>query len=219
MRRVSSTSLCTSADDAADASTDATVDASAARSPYEKQADHQYGGGYYDGGHHHLVALTTVVMDPKKLNKKGKRLPLKENIEHRQLRHERPDDDVSVKVRFQQLEKKFQERGSKPVEETKLQPSMLKSHANVGKSNNPYKKFRVHKMEGPESDQYAVNFCEEDEYFREKMKELLGYIEMVQQIVKPGCSPEVVEVALHSMASLVKFLSSVSSKTELISSL
>ncbi|XP_030442455.2 uncharacterized protein LOC115664705 [Syzygium oleosum] len=33
-------------------------------------------------------------------------------------------------------------------------------------------------MQGPESDQYAVNFHEEDEDFREKMKELQGYIEM-----------------------------------------
>lgn len=34
-------------------------------------------------------------------------------------------------------------------------------------------------MQGPESDQYAVNFHEEDEDFREKMKELQGYIKMV----------------------------------------
>ncbi|KAI3418631.1 uncharacterized protein J3R85_013577 [Psidium guajava] len=97
--------------------------------------------------------------------------------------------------------------------------NMLNSHANAGKCNNPYKKSRVHKMEGSESDQYAVNFCEEDENPNEKMKELQHYIEMVQQIVKPGCSPEVVEVALRSVASLVEFLSSVSSKPELISSL
>ncbi|KAF8028764.1 hypothetical protein BT93_E1425 [Corymbia citriodora subsp. variegata] len=96
---------------------------------------------------------------------------------------------------------------------------MLKSHANVVNSNNPYKKLRVHKLEGPESDQYAVNFWEKDEDSSEKMKELQGYIEMVQQTVKPGCSPEVVELALRSLASLVEFLSSVSSKTELISSL
>ncbi|KAL3739117.1 hypothetical protein ACJRO7_020508 [Eucalyptus globulus] len=97
--------------------------------------------------------------------------------------------------------------------------NMLKSHANAGKSNNPYEKLKVHKMEGPESDQYAVNFCGEEEDLSEKMKELQGYIKMVQQTVKPGCSPEVVELALHSMANLVEFLSSVSSKTELISSL
>ncbi|XP_030553126.1 pyrophosphate--fructose 6-phosphate 1-phosphotransferase subunit alpha 2-like [Rhodamnia argentea] len=90
---------------------------------------------------------------------------------------------------------------------------------NAGKCNNPFKNLRLHKMEGPESDLCAEHFCEVDEDSNEKMKQLQGYIEMVQQIVKPGCSPEMVEVALRSMASLVEFLSSVSSKPELVSSL
>ncbi|KAK3009016.1 hypothetical protein RJ639_013846 [Escallonia herrerae] len=44
------------------------------------------------------------------------------------------------------------------------------------------------------------------------LKELQNYFDMVKKIVRPGCSEEVLNVALSSLSSLAKVLSDMSSK-------
>ncbi|KAI4312581.1 hypothetical protein MLD38_037387 [Melastoma candidum] len=46
----------------------------------------------------------------------------------------------------------------------------------------------------------------------EKLQEVHGYIEMVEEIVRPGCSPEVLKIALASVTDLVDRLSSIPSQ-------
>nr|GMC79917.1 pyrophosphate--fructose 6-phosphate 1-phosphotransferase subunit alpha-like isoform X2 [Ipomoea batatas] len=45
-----------------------------------------------------------------------------------------------------------------------------------------------------------------------KTEEVLFYVDKVKKITRPGCPPEVLDVALTSMSSLVKILSKMSSK-------
>ncbi|KAI3448991.1 hypothetical protein Pfo_005656 [Paulownia fortunei] len=51
-----------------------------------------------------------------------------------------------------------------------------------------------------------------DQDYVEKIKEFQCFVDMVKKIVRPGCSPEMLNVALSSMSSLVKTLSVISSK-------
>lgn len=64
----------------------------------------------------------------------------------------------------------------------------------------------------------AMGLCTEDLGCMEKIKELHNYLDMVKMIVKPGCSEEVLEVALSSLSSLLNFLS-ISSTPKLHASL
>ncbi|KAK4416130.1 hypothetical protein Salat_2720400 [Sesamum alatum] len=50
-----------------------------------------------------------------------------------------------------------------------------------------------------------------DQDYVEKIEEFQFYVDTVKKIAKPGCSPEMVEVALSSVSSLVKTLSFMSS--------
>ncbi|XP_011093446.1 uncharacterized protein LOC105173417 [Sesamum indicum] len=49
-----------------------------------------------------------------------------------------------------------------------------------------------------------------DRGYIEKIEEFQFYIDTVKKIAKPGCSPEMLEVALNSVSSLVKTLSMMS---------
>ncbi|KAL8028429.1 hypothetical protein ABFX02_14G159600 [Erythranthe guttata] len=55
--------------------------------------------------------------------------------------------------------------------------------------------------------------------YAEMIKELHLYINMVKKLTKPGCSSEILNVALSSMTSLVETLSAVSSVQYMQSSL
>ncbi|KAK4397149.1 hypothetical protein Sango_1551500 [Sesamum angolense] len=50
-----------------------------------------------------------------------------------------------------------------------------------------------------------------DRGYIEKIEEFQFYVDTVKKIAKPGCSPEMLEVALNSVSSLVKTLSMMSS--------
>ncbi|PKA60658.1 Pyrophosphate--fructose 6-phosphate 1-phosphotransferase subunit alpha [Apostasia shenzhenica] len=60
---------------------------------------------------------------------------------------------------------------------------------------------------GPGSDSKTISLLVEDQDYMGKVKELQAYIDKVKKIVKPGCSQEVLKVALSSMASVVDILS------------
>ncbi|XP_059437740.1 pyrophosphate--fructose 6-phosphate 1-phosphotransferase subunit alpha-like [Corylus avellana] len=64
-----------------------------------------------------------------------------------------------------------------------------------------------------------IGLCTEDLVYMEKIKELQDYLDKVKNMVKPGCSQEVLKVALSSMSSLVNFLSSMSTRPKLHASL
>ncbi|CAK9160160.1 unnamed protein product [Ilex paraguariensis] len=51
-----------------------------------------------------------------------------------------------------------------------------------------------------------------NQHYIERIKELQCQLDMVKEIVRPGCSEEVLNVALNSISSLVRILSMLSSK-------
>ncbi|ONK58963.1 uncharacterized protein A4U43_C08F1530 [Asparagus officinalis] len=59
---------------------------------------------------------------------------------------------------------------------------------------------------GPGADSKTICLCVEDQDYMGRVKELQSYLDKVKQIVKPGCSQEVLKVALSSMASVVDIL-------------
>ncbi|KAK0584245.1 hypothetical protein LWI29_009972 [Acer saccharum] len=66
-------------------------------------------------------------------------------------------------------------------------------------------------LEGPSNDVKYFGLCTEggDDFM--KIKELQAYLDMVKKIVRPGCSEQVLKVALSSMSSLVNILTTMSS--------
>ncbi|ESR42933.1 hypothetical protein CICLE_v10013226mg [Citrus x clementina] len=74
-------------------------------------------------------------------------------------------------------------------------------------------------VERPIYDVKSAGLCTEDEEYITKIKEFQAYLDLVQKIAKPGCSQEVLKVALNSMASLVKILNCMSSTLKLRASL
>lgn len=71
--------------------------------------------------------------------------------------------------------------------------------------------------EGLQSDEHHLNF--HDQECIGKIKELQFYLDTVEKVVKPGCSQELLNVALTSLSSLVKTLSIISSGPCLLASL
>ncbi|KAI4389663.1 hypothetical protein MLD38_001864 [Melastoma candidum] len=63
----------------------------------------------------------------------------------------------------------------------------------------------------PRHDAKPVTLCVEDQDYMGRIKLLREYLEKVRTIVKPGCSQEVLKVALSAMASLIDVLSVLSS--------
>ncbi|PIN15874.1 hypothetical protein CDL12_11479 [Handroanthus impetiginosus] len=58
-----------------------------------------------------------------------------------------------------------------------------------------------------------------DEDHVEQIKEFQFYVDTVKKIVRPGCSPETLDVALSSISSLLKILSVISSERYMHASL
>ncbi|CAL5382512.1 unnamed protein product [Camellia sinensis] len=52
----------------------------------------------------------------------------------------------------------------------------------------------------------------QDEDYTEDIKEVQAFLDKVKKIVRPGCSQEVLNVAVSSMSSLARILSAMSSK-------
>ncbi|GKV35049.1 hypothetical protein SLEP1_g43368 [Rubroshorea leprosula] len=57
----------------------------------------------------------------------------------------------------------------------------------------------------------CIGLLSEDEDHIRKINEFQAYLDMVMRMVKPGCSPEVLNVALNSMSSLADILAFMSS--------
>ncbi|XVE88478.1 hypothetical protein DITRI_Ditri19aG0072600 [Diplodiscus trichospermus] len=74
-------------------------------------------------------------------------------------------------------------------------------------------------LEEPKSSMVFMDLYGQDEDHIRKIKEFLASFDMVKKMVKPGCSQEVLKVALNSMSTLVSILTYMSSSPILHSSL
>ncbi|KAB2025760.1 hypothetical protein ES319_D06G171200v1 [Gossypium barbadense] len=61
-------------------------------------------------------------------------------------------------------------------------------------------------LEEPDSSMELMDTHREDEDHIRKIKEFQDYLQMVKITIKPGCSEEVLKVALNSMSSLLGIL-------------
>ncbi|KAL2895332.1 Pyrophosphate--fructose 6-phosphate 1-phosphotransferase subunit alpha [Bienertia sinuspersici] len=66
-------------------------------------------------------------------------------------------------------------------------------------------------FEGPGADAKAVTLCVEDQDYMGRVKLLREYLDKVRDIVKPGCSQDILKVALSAMSSVTDILSVMSS--------
>ncbi|KAG6774870.1 hypothetical protein POTOM_022248 [Populus tomentosa] len=66
-------------------------------------------------------------------------------------------------------------------------------------------------FDGPGADSKAVTLCVEDQDYMGGIKKLQEYLDKARNIVKPGCSQEVLKAALSVMASVTDVLSVMSS--------
>ncbi|TXG57820.1 hypothetical protein EZV62_015649 [Acer yangbiense] len=80
-------------------------------------------------------------------------------------------------------------------------------------------------LEGPSNDVKYFGLCTEGGDYFMKIKELQAYLDMYdnvvkgEEIVRPGCSEQVLKVALSSMSSLVNVLTTMSSTSKIHASL
>ncbi|KAF6174224.1 hypothetical protein GIB67_033756 [Kingdonia uniflora] len=61
--------------------------------------------------------------------------------------------------------------------------------------------------DGPGADAKAVSLCVEDQDYMGRIKKLQEYLDKVRNIVKPGCSQDVLKAALSAMSSVTDILS------------
>ncbi|KAH8514927.1 hypothetical protein H0E87_003688 [Populus deltoides] len=66
-------------------------------------------------------------------------------------------------------------------------------------------------FDGPGADSKAVSLCVEDADYMGRIKKLQEYLDKVRNIVKPGCSQDVLKAALSVMSSVTEVLSVMSS--------
>ncbi|XP_037459423.1 pyrophosphate--fructose 6-phosphate 1-phosphotransferase subunit alpha-like [Triticum dicoccoides] len=66
-------------------------------------------------------------------------------------------------------------------------------------------------FEGPGADAKPISLCVEDRDYMGRIKQLQEYLEKVKNIVKPGCSQDVLKAALSSMAHVTELLTIMSS--------
>ncbi|KAI7980720.1 E3 ubiquitin-protein ligase UPL6 [Camellia lanceoleosa] len=64
----------------------------------------------------------------------------------------------------------------------------------------------------PGPNKKAISLPLRDEDYTEDIKDVHAYLDKVKKIVRPGCSQEVLNVAVSSMSSLARILSAMSSK-------
>ncbi|XP_077209908.1 pyrophosphate--fructose 6-phosphate 1-phosphotransferase subunit alpha [Tasmannia lanceolata] len=62
-------------------------------------------------------------------------------------------------------------------------------------------------FDGPGADAKTVTLCVEDQDYMGRIKKLQEYLDKVRNIVKPGCSQDILKAALSSMASVTDVLS------------
>ncbi|KAB2078290.1 Pyrophosphate--fructose 6-phosphate 1-phosphotransferase subunit alpha [Gossypium arboreum] len=69
-----------------------------------------------------------------------------------------------------------------------------------------YREAGITLLEEPDSSMELMDTHSEDEDHIRKIKEFQDYLQKVKIMIKPGCSEEVLKVALNSMSSLVGIL-------------
>ncbi|XP_052194000.1 pyrophosphate--fructose 6-phosphate 1-phosphotransferase subunit alpha-like [Diospyros lotus] len=83
-----------------------------------------------------------------------------------------------------------------------MSSSSVESHTLAAESQN-YTFFQS----GRELDMKAINLCLQDQEYIGNIKKVQVYLDKMKKIVRPGCSQEVLDVAVSSMSSLVRILS------------
>ncbi|KAH9618275.1 hypothetical protein KSS87_004444 [Heliosperma pusillum] len=68
-------------------------------------------------------------------------------------------------------------------------------------------------FDGPGADAKAVSLCVEDQDYMGRIKQLQVYLDKVRNMVKPGCSQDVLKAALSAMSSVTEILSLMSSNS------
>ncbi|XP_066319328.1 pyrophosphate--fructose 6-phosphate 1-phosphotransferase subunit alpha-like [Miscanthus floridulus] len=68
-------------------------------------------------------------------------------------------------------------------------------------------------FEGPGADSKPISLCVEDQDYMGRIKKLQEYLEKVKSIVKPGCSQDVLKVALSAMSSVTETLNIMTSSS------
>lgn len=84
---------------------------------------------------------------------------------------------------------------------------MLTQNANTWLMEDLYRNPGPIQFDGPGSDLITLTLLVEEHDYIGKIQELCEYLDKVKQIVKPGCSLEVLNAALSSMASVTDILS------------
>ncbi|CAL5055500.1 unnamed protein product [Urochloa decumbens] len=67
--------------------------------------------------------------------------------------------------------------------------------------------------EGPGADSKPISLCVEDQDYMGRIKKLQEYLEKVKNIVKPGCSQDVLKAALSAMSSVTETLNIMTSSS------
>lgn len=93
---------------------------------------------------------------------------------------------------------------------------LLRQNATKFLMDDVYRNPGPLQFDGPGADSKAVTLCVEDQDYMGRIKELQEYLDKVRNIVKPGCSQDVLKVALSAMASVTEILSVMSSPSSVV---
>eukprot|EP00268_Persea_americana_P015719 TRINITY_DN1736_c0_g1_i6.p1 TRINITY_DN1736_c0_g1~~TRINITY_DN1736_c0_g1_i6.p1 ORF type:complete len:618 (-),score=117.93 TRINITY_DN1736_c0_g1_i6:347-2200(-) len=84
---------------------------------------------------------------------------------------------------------------------------LLRQNATKFLMDDTYQNPGPLQFEGPGCDAKTVTLCVEDQDYMGRIKKLQEYLDKVKNIVKPGCSQDVLKAALSAMASVTDVLS------------
>ncbi|KAF9602044.1 hypothetical protein IFM89_024801 [Coptis chinensis] len=87
---------------------------------------------------------------------------------------------------------------------------LLRQNATKFLMDDVYRNPGPLQFDGPGADTKTVTLCVEDQDYMGRIKKLQEYLDKVRNIVKPGCSQDVLKAALSAMASVTDILSVIS---------
>ncbi|OVA01037.1 Phosphofructokinase domain [Macleaya cordata] len=84
---------------------------------------------------------------------------------------------------------------------------LLRENASTFLLDDVYRNPGPLQFDGPGADSKTMTLCVEDQDYMGRIKKLQEYLDKVRNMVKPGCSQDVLKAALSSMASVTEVLS------------
>ncbi|KAF8406759.1 hypothetical protein HHK36_008851 [Tetracentron sinense] len=87
---------------------------------------------------------------------------------------------------------------------------LLRQKATTFLMDDVYRNPGPLQFDGPGADAKTLTLCVEDQDYMGRIKKLQEYLDKVRNIVKPGCSQDVLKAALSAMASVTDVLSVIS---------